>query len=505
MDKFRKPSTPMGPRKSFPMPVQRPVIRPAAPPPRVMPRTPAPMKPIPVKTPIKSPPPIAPRFVPSTPPPAKFVPAKTPIKPSPQAVKPLPRPVSPVKPVPPRQGVTVSAQRPSRPMTPPPGYAVAGAAAAMTFLALNLNAAHPDISSDASYLNNSLNDLQQRSSFNKILTDVNNLDNQLNEILQLLESGREEGYRFQSDLEDKAYEAKSQWDSIKPQVINTVQQQSYDMQTQLPALNPMIQQLNSRLNNPMAARSLLQSTHNQVNTYLQTVYQLERNMEGSYASIQATVSELSVRLNRIHWAMDQLKEAKFQLVNGEDLVMAVATRWDKEGNDDPEGVLFLSNKRLIFERKEKVATKKILFITMEKELVQEVLIDQAMSAINSYKAANKGLFANQDFLEVQFSDKKLGDVALHIQGQDSKEWAGLIEKVKSGKIENERATGSGMSLADLTGPLTQADVMALQNDVGMLQEELMLKSSRSDLADLENEAISLGRALGGVRAKGYMI
>jgi len=190
--------------------------------------------------------------------------------------------------------------------------------------------------------------------------------------------------------------------------------------------------------------------------------------------------------------------------SAENLIMAVKARWDKEGKDDPEGILYITNRRLVFERKEKVATKKILFITTASELVQETLIDQALGDLGAWKAESKGLFGHQDFLQVQLP--RLGDVALHLDGQDSKEWASLLERARSGQIETEHTTlGTGISLADLTRPLTNADIMELQNQVHDLQDETMLTGQRQELAALENDLGAIERKLGELRAGGYVI
>jgi hypothetical protein len=206
----------------------------------------------------------------------------------------------------------------------------------------------------------------------------------------------------------------------------------------------------------------------------------------------------------IHWFLTQLGESKWALQKGEDIVMGVKSRWDRQGDDDPEGILFLSNKRLAFERKEKVATKKILFITTAKELVQEMLFDEKKENVRGVKAQSKGLFGHQDFLEVEFGGP-LGKLSLHLEGQDSNDWANLIEQVRNGRIEEDRAAEGGLSFADLTGSLTQAGIVAMQNEVNELQDELLLSAPRAELEELENEVRELERALTGLRARGYAI
>ncbi len=393
---------------------------------------------------------------------------------------------------------------PARPVFSPPPAPIASTVN-WGVLRLNETGVHADITGEVSSLNSALGDLQERASFNSVTAAVTDLDGAVNDVLQLSESARSEGYRFQNDIENIVYQAKGQWDGARPQVINQIQQQALSMQNRLPSLYAPLQSLNGLLSNPAAATPLLQSVHTQVNTLLQSVDQGQRQLEGLYTPIKEQIDKVKTRLTNIHWAMDQLTGACFKLVNGEDLVMAVPARWDKEGKDDPEGILYLTNHRLVFERKEKVATKKVLFITTASQLVQEVQIDQPLANIRSAKGENKGLFGHQDFVEIQFADAKFGTVSFHINGQDCKEWAALVDKARSGQIENERAAAGGISLADLTRTLTLADIAAIQNEVNLLADEMMLKKSRQELAQLENDLQSLKRTLTGLRSRGYAI
>jgi predicted nuclease with TOPRIM domain len=379
-------------------------------------------------------------------------------------------------------------------------------AGAFGLLALNTVAADSTISAEVSSLQSSLSDLQNRSTFTQIFDDVSNLDKELDRLSGLLESARQEGYRYQADLEQVTYNALNQWEAARPLVLQNLQLQVNSVQAQLPAINPVIQNLNNRLNNPSAAAPLLRSTQTQVNQILERITQIERDLNGRYEQIGEQVRKANERLTDIHWALDQLKEAKFTKASGEDLVMAVLTRWDKEGKDDPEGILYLTNKRLVFERKEKVATKKILFITTASELVHEILIDQPLSNVRKVQADSRGLFGHQDFLLVEFSDPKFKHISFHINGQDSKEWAPLVERSRSGQIEADRVNLSGsLSMGDLKGSVSTADIMKLQEEVNNLQDEMMLKTTRQELSGLENEVRSLERSLADLRAHGYEI
>jgi hypothetical protein len=410
---------------------------------------------------------------------------------------------------PPILGGKVIGKMPITPQSVRPGFgtAIAGAAttAVLTSLALNTAVAHPQIAMETNSLNTSLESLRDRSSLSQVQTDMNELDSALTHAVNLLESARDKGYIYQQDLDEIAYQAMDRWQGIRQQLQGSIPQQAAAFQSQLNPLGAQVSSLNSMLGNPIAATPMLTNTSSQVNVLLNELGQIESNLQGSFAEIENQAYQLTSRLNSIHWILGQLGEAKFRLADGENLVMAVQARWDQVGDDDPEGILYLSNKRLIYERKEKVATKKVLFITMAQELVQEVLIDQDLTNIKNTKAVNKGIFGHQDFMEVEFSDPKLGVVPFHLNGQSCEDWVNWVQKAKSGEIENDRSTGSGLTLSDLTGLLTTADLMAVQSEVNGLQDVVTLKAVREDLAGTENEVRSLERDLANLRSRGYVI
>ncbi|GAB4495932.1 MAG: hypothetical protein OHK0052_04720 [Anaerolineales bacterium] len=448
-----------------------PVVKPAAPPSKSMPKVP-------------------------TPPQVRLQPAR------PTAPPPAPAGLKSLSKSPAAAAGAASAPRQSPGFAPAP---VLTGAAALGALAVNLRAAPADLSADAGMLQSSLENLQSSAMLTQIQNDAAQLDAAINRVLDLLESARAKGYAYQKDLEEIAYGASSQWQTVSPQVQTAIQQKSTYLQGRVSPLAGQVQLLNNAFGNPAAAANLLRNAQSQTNLLLDEASRAATDIENLYNDIETDVYQLETRLTQIHWALDQFGQASFKLEKNEDLYMAVAARWDKEGKEDPEGILYLTNKRLIFERKEKVATKKVLFITLASEMVQEVVFAQPLNTIKTHKAANKGLFGHQDFIEVTFSDSKLGTLALHLNGQPSEKWNEWLKAAISGTLEQDRATDSGMALGDLTRTLTAADFLALQAEVNALQDDLMLKNLRTELQMLEGEVRTLERKLAGVRARGYVL
>jgi predicted nucleic acid-binding Zn-ribbon protein len=433
-----------------------------------------------------------------------------------------PRKIMPAAPAPPavrsvaagfpRQAARPAAPKPgaapARPVMPKPAAPKVGAAAAAGVTAavftLNASRAHPTIAPEISSLQYALTSLQDASNFDSLIQEMNSLNDDLQHALNLLEAARNKGYKYQKNLDDLAVQTLDQWQGIYDPTLREIQSQHAAFQQTLAPLNTEIPRLNANLANPAAASGYIRSTETTVNNLLASANTTRSNLQRRYSDVRSRVSQLTWKLNTLHWALTQLDEAKYTLEDQENLVMAVKARWDREGDDDPEGILHLTDKRLIFERKEKVATKKVLFITTEKELVHEIQFAEPVGSLKGVTAQSKGLFGHQDFLEVAFSGS-LGNLSLHLDGQDSQEWATLTERVRSGKIADDRAVAGALSFADLTGELTAADIAAAQTEVSAVQGALLLSDARAELENLENDVRSLERSLADVRARGYQI
>jgi DNA-directed RNA polymerase subunit RPC12/RpoP len=122
--------------------------------------------------------------------------------------------------------------------------------------------------------------------------------------------------------------------------------------------------------------------------------------------------------------------------------MAVKAVWCpdvKERDDDPEGVLYLTDQRLLFEQKEEVATKKILFIATEKQKVQDLKWETPVALIEEIKPSKQGLLKNEDHLDIRFGEgASLESVHIHIW-QECNEWVQLLNRAKTKDFDKTRA------------------------------------------------------------------
>lgn len=93
-----------------------------------------------------------------------------------------------------------------------------------------------------------------------------------------------------------------------------------------------------------------------------------------FAGIDTEISALQNQLPMIENTLDWGESASFGFLPGESVVRAVKAVWtrdQKEDREDPDGILFLTDQHLIFEQREEIASKKVLFVTTERQKVQQ--------------------------------------------------------------------------------------------------------------------------------------
>ena len=69
-------------------------------------------------------------------------------------------------------------------------------------------------------------------------------------------------------------------------------------------------------------------------------------------------------VEQLEWTLTQGDEAKFQLRAGEGVVIGAKATWLRSNEDHPEGVLYLTNQRVLFEQKQNVATKRFFLLPL---------------------------------------------------------------------------------------------------------------------------------------------
>ncbi len=274
-----------------------------------------------------------------------------------------------------------------------------------------------------------------RDRIEDLQTTVNNLDQEIAGL-------RARGYAFNKGLEAQAKDFAHQWRSLRSGVARQIEEQAKSLQSSLRPIENQITRLVARRQNPTAASPLVNRAEAAISTLEGKISAAENSIRGMFDQFRVQVNEVIAGMAKVDWMLTEISEATFQLLSTEAGVMAVKAVWvkgGKERKDDPEGVLYLTDQRLIFEQKEKIATKKVLFIVTEKKLVQQVLWECPAALIEEIVTEKQGLLKNEDHLDINLaSGAPYPSVHVHIWG-DCETWRALIKRAKSKDFDQDRA------------------------------------------------------------------
>jgi hypothetical protein len=124
---------------------------------------------------------------------------------------------------------------------------------------------------------------------------------------------------------------------------------------------------------------------------------------------------------------------------------AVEAEWHTDGKDEgPDGILLLTDQRLLFEQREEIVTKKKFgLFKSESEYIQKLHLEIEVDDIDDVTDKEEGGFLGMgkaDILELVLSaNAPVSRARFHLKGEESSDWAEMIKNVTSGEIDNDRA------------------------------------------------------------------
>lgn len=300
-----------------------------------------------------------------------------------------------------------------------------------------------EMTSRINSLSSKLRNLQSETQLSGVRDAVEDLDTQIAGLKNTVNDLRGKGYVFGKGFEDQAATLETQWRKVRPGVMLEIQNQPPRLSQGLRPLEAQMAQIQARATNPSAVKYAVDKLENELEAFDGKVSAANSAVRGMFDSISSEAQSFKSTLEKIGKMLQQFAAASFRLLPSEGMLMAVKAAYstdEKMEKADPDGILFLTDQRLLFEQNEEVATKKVLFITTEKQKVQKLLLEVPLVQIETTQASKKGLFKNEDHLALTFkSGAPVYQAWFHLDGQDSNEWQAMIGRACSGDCEGDRA------------------------------------------------------------------
>lgn len=288
-----------------------------------------------------------------------------------------------------------------------------------------------------------INNMQEEVRLKNLLDEVEDIQSNISELAQKLTRVRNQGYAFDKNLEGEISSITKTWVAIYPNVRSQIASQSNILLQSMRPLETCISRLTALgTANPLSARSALKIAESDVDQLEHKIKATQDSIKGMYDNLNSQVYTITRRIADAETLLKNIAEATFRLFPTESGIASVKAVWQRggeENDNDPEGVLFLTDQRIIFEQKEEIATKKVLFITTEKKKVQNLLFEIPVILVEKVIAEKSGMLKKDDHINITYlHGAPFGLTYLHIW-QDCSKWQGLINRAKAKDFENDRA------------------------------------------------------------------
>jgi len=286
-------------------------------------------------------------------------------------------------------------------------------------------------------LNTRFNSLSGRAALGNLRDELEDMNGRIASLGVTLENLRARGYRFGRGWEQRVESLSTRWTTQGPDARRILEERASALQIAAQGTQQALQ----RGQRDPAWQS---AAEGQVRQLEQQITSAERDVRGAFDQTSTKVAQLSKAFKQVEALQEAIATAKFDLYPDENGVALCKAQWLDEG-DEPEGILVLTDGRLIFEQREKKATKKLLFITTSSETVQKLLFEAPVGTIEEIEASDtKGVLGigNKELLNLHFNKPPKNApnrVALGLlEGTRNEEWSALIRRVQSGQIALER-------------------------------------------------------------------
>ncbi len=296
----------------------------------------------------------------------------------------------------------------------------------------------PTVQEQVATLEQRWSGMQEGLLLKDVLDSMEDVQTTLTTLPLLLEQVRQRGYVFKSFLERKVKVLQDQWAPLRVQVEGEVSKQTGALRVEANRVDAQFNTLRRAVGSPAAA-GMIPSVDLAVGGIESKISAARSTLTGMFDELKNNVDQTKRQLDEIVRTLDACEQASFRLLAGEDIVLVVPAQWDKDGKDDPKGNLFLTDSRMLFERNEEVATKKVLFVTTAKEKVQQLQLEVVLPDVETVKATSKGMFGKDDWLEFTFQGRAPCRTANFHIWYESNDWQALYGRVKSGEIAQERS------------------------------------------------------------------
>jgi uncharacterized protein Yka (UPF0111/DUF47 family) len=264
------------------------------------------------------------------------------------------------------------------------------------------------------------------------LDAINTLEQQITDLPTRLNGVRSRGYAFAAHLESAAESLRDRWFSIATDLKDEATRLADDLRKAVETVRNYFTKADNLSANPEMLSGFLPTISEQIEQLEAQAKAIQDSVRARFEAIDAEAKELLRDLSRIDGYLSDIDKAAFTLESGEAVFITASAEWiaDERGKEKPNGILYLTDQRLIFQQDEKVGKRLGLFGGSS---VQEVRWIIPISGVTNVRSENKGLLGGKDMVYIASGG---AETTIEVKGGvAAKWWVEQIERARSGNLD----------------------------------------------------------------------
>jgi DNA-directed RNA polymerase subunit RPC12/RpoP len=253
---------------------------------------------------------------------------------------------------------------------------------------------------------------------------VNGIDDEISGFPARITSLRQMNYLLQTNLEEDQVKAANSWAMLSPSVKSEVSSRALTLRNEL---NNIENEINNSRMSPFFNTGGLDM---RINTQRTLVYDLTSKIQSQLVPVEGVLTTLANGISSAESTVKLISSASFKWKEGETPVIAVPA---KDMNEDVDGILTLTNQRIIFEIKKEIVLKKTLFIVTEKKIERITSLEKPIGSISNFTKGTVGLLAGAG-LYISFKQDNT-QLKLDTTGQQADDIIKYYGLITSGQID----------------------------------------------------------------------
>jgi hypothetical protein len=293
-----------------------------------------------------------------------------------------------------------------------------------------------------SSLDFSIRNVQRDVTMSSLSGEVNRISQDLVKQSTRLKELRDQGYVFDDELELKIKQNNANWQRIKPSIENDIRSYVNKLKTEMNQVDETMRRLKSLSASPVMAEPQIKRAKDSLDILSKNAKAANDAVSSRFSAIKNDVNAINTRLSAVEWMMNELHQASFKLMGVEAPVSALKVSWyhdGKESKDDPEGILFLTDQRVIFEIHEKIVKKKVLFVTTASEIERRVGFETILAHVERAEHFQEGALKGKSHLRLIFTSQgPYSQTQFRVNSGTNSEFCRLISRIQSGELLKNR-------------------------------------------------------------------